>query len=146
MRWDGFSAVRDAEEKEYAVSKTSDILSQKLLWILLLLTEVWIWAQNYEILFHKRFFFFFFSQILERRGVWVRHCSEDAVSMPFEYMKHQGKLLNMWTVIWAFIVSVIKNQCTTKKEHGLKGLSTYFNLQTSTEIYVENPNSGKLRV
>lgn len=60
MRWDGFSAVRDAEEKEYAVSKTSDILSQKLLWILLLLTEVWIWAQNYEILFHKRFFFFFF--------------------------------------------------------------------------------------
>lgn len=156
MRWDGFSAVRDAEQKEYCCEQDKWHPLPEVAVDLVVINwslNFWIWAQNYETLFHKLlfylvFFFTFFSpQILERKGgVWVRHCSEDAVSMPFEYMKHQGKLLNMWTVIWAFIVSVIKNQCTTKKEHGLKGLSTHFNLQTSTEIYVENPNSGKLRV
>lgn len=38
-------------------------------------------------------------------------------------------------LIWAFMVNTIKIQGTTKKEHGLKHLPTYFDLQSSTEIH-----------
>lgn len=40
-------------------------------------------------------------------------------------------------LIQVFIVNMIKTQGTTKKEHGLKGLPTYFDLQSSTEIHAQ---------
>lgn len=53
----------------------------------------------------------------------------------YEIPTPEGKHLNMWMVIWAFIVNMIKNQGTTKKEDGLEGLPKHFNLQSSIEIH-----------